>query len=88
MPWAKSVDSGLDKHAANFIDVVKSRKMQDLNCSFDAGAKVAVASHFGNVALRVGEKIYWDEAKNKFNIEKANQLVKPVYHNGWKLPIV
>ncbi len=88
LPWSKSVDSGLDKHAANFIDVVKSRKMQDLNCPFEAGAKVAVASHFGNVALRAGEKIYWDEAKNKFNVEKANQLVKPLYHNGWKLPIV
>ncbi len=88
LPWSKSVDSGLDKHAANFIDVVKSRQMQNLNCPFDAGAKVAVASHFGNVALRVGEKIYWEEAKSKFNIEKANQLVKPVYHNGWKLPIV
>lgn len=88
LPWSKSVDNGLDKHAANFIDVVKSRKMQDLNCPFDAGAKVAIASHFGNVALRAGEKIYWDEIKNKFNIEKANQLVRPVYHNGWKLPIV
>lgn len=88
LPWSKSVDSGLDKHAANFIDVVKSRKMQDLNCPFEAGAKVAVASHFGNVALRAGEKIYWNEAQNKFNVEKANQLVKPLYHNGWKLPIV
>jgi predicted dehydrogenase len=88
LPWSKSVDSGLDKHAANFISVVKSRKMQDLNCPFEAGAKVAIASHFGNVALRAGEKIYWDEAKNKFNVEKANQLVKPLYHNGWKLPIV
>ena len=88
LPWSKSVDSGLDKHAANFIDVVKSRKLGDLNCPFEAGAKVAVASHFGNVALRAGEKIYWDEAKNKFNVEKANQLVKPLYHNGWKLPIV
>ncbi|WP_245957779.1 Gfo/Idh/MocA family oxidoreductase [Niabella yanshanensis] len=88
LPWSKSVDSGLDKHAANFIDVVKSRKMNDLNCPFEAGAKVAIASHFGNVALRAGEKIYWDEAKSKFNVEKATRLVKPVYHNGWKLPIV
>ncbi|MCH5689225.1 hypothetical protein LWM68_36285 [Niabella sp. W65] len=26
LPWSKSVDNGLDKHAANFIDVVKSAK--------------------------------------------------------------
>ncbi|WP_346236627.1 Gfo/Idh/MocA family protein [Niabella insulamsoli] len=88
IPWAKSVDRGLDLHAVNFIDVVKSRKKEDLHCPIDAGAKVAIASHFGNVALRAGEKIYWNEAKNEFNVEKATQLVKPVYQNGWKLPAV
>ncbi|GAB3428394.1 Gfo/Idh/MocA family protein [Niabella aquatica] len=88
VPWTKSVDRGLDLHAANFIDVVKSRKKEDLNCPFDAGAKVAIVSHFGNVAVRTGEKIYWDEAKNKFNVDKATRLVKPVYNNGWKLPVV
>ncbi|MFT4205014.1 MAG: Gfo/Idh/MocA family oxidoreductase [Chitinophagaceae bacterium] len=88
IPWAKSVDNGLDKHASNFIDVVKSRKKENLNCPFDAGARVAIVSHFGNIALRTGEKIYWDENKNRFNVEKATQLVKPTYHNGWKLPTI
>ena len=88
VPWSKSVDNGLEKHAANFIDVVKSRKKEDLNCPFEAGAKVAIVSHFGNIAVRTGEKIYWNEAKNKFNIEKATRLVRPVYHNGWKLPVL
>ncbi|MCH5600752.1 Gfo/Idh/MocA family oxidoreductase [Niabella ginsengisoli] len=86
--WAKSVDRGLDLHAVNFIDVVKSRKKEDLHCPIDAGAKVAITSHFGNIALRAGEKIYWDEAKNKFNVDKATKLVKPIYQNGWKLPVV
>ncbi|MGC4234332.1 MAG: Gfo/Idh/MocA family oxidoreductase [Niabella sp.] len=88
VPWTKVVDRGLDLHAANFIDVVKSRKKEELNCPFDAGAKVAVVSHFGNIAVRTGEKIYWDEAKNKFSVDKATRLVKPVYNNGWKLPVV
>ncbi len=88
VPWTKSVDRGLDLHAANFIDVVKSRKKEDLNCPFDAGAKVAIVSHFGNIAVRTGEKIYWNEAKNTFNVDKATRLVKPVYNNGWKLPVV
>lgn len=86
--WTKSVDNGLQKHAANFIDVVKSRKKERLNCPFEAGAKVAVVSHFGNIAVRTGEKIYWNEASNKFNVDKATQLVKPVYNNGWKLPLL
>ncbi len=86
IPWTKSVDIGLDRHAINFIDVVKSRKKENLNCPFDAGTKVAIVSHFGNIALRTAEKIYWDENKNAFNVPKATQLVKPIYHNGWKLP--
>jgi len=86
--WTKSVDIGLDNHAANFIDVVKSRKKIDLNCPFEAGARVAIVSHFGNVALRTGEKIYWNEAKNKFNVDSASKLIKPMYNNGWKLPLV
>lgn len=85
LPWTKSSDIGLELHAANFIDVVKSRKKQHLNCPFEAGAKVAVVSHMGNIAVRTGKKIYWDATKNKFDQPEATNLVKPVYHNGWKL---
>lgn len=86
IPWTKSSDTGLQLHAANFINVVKSRKKQDLNCPFEAGAKVAVVSHMGNIAVRTGEKIYWNEAKNKFEQQAATNLLKPDYSNGWKLP--
>ena len=82
------MDNGLDKHAVNFIDVVKSKKKGELNCPFDAGAKVAIVSHFGNIALRAGEKIYWNESKNKFNVDSASRLIKPAYNNGWKYPVV
>ncbi|MFV0607351.1 MAG: Gfo/Idh/MocA family oxidoreductase [Niabella sp.] len=86
IPWTKVSDAGLELHTANFIDVVKSRKKVDLNCPFEAGAKVAVVSHMGNIAVRSGEKIYWDATKNKFNTKAATALVKPQYHNGWRLP--
>lgn len=88
VPWTKSSDSGLQLHAANFIDVVKTRNKQNLNCPFDAGAKVAVVSHMGNIAVRTGKKIYWNSAKNKFDLPAATRLLKPGYHNGWKLPKV
>lgn len=87
VPWTKSVDNGLDKHAANFIEVVKSGKKENLNCPFNEGAKVAVVSHMGNIAVRTGQKIYWNAAANKFNIAEATKLVKPSYNNGWKLPV-
>lgn len=84
--WQKSVDNGLNLHTVNFIDVVKSRKKEDLHCPVEAGARVAINSHMGNIAVRTGQKIYWDKIKNQFNNAAANQLVKPVYQNGWKLP--
>lgn len=84
--WQPKTDNGLDKHTANFISVVKSRTMADLNCPVEAGAKVAIIAHMGNIAQRTGEKIFWDKKKNKFSSAKANKLLVPAYHNGYKLP--
>jgi predicted dehydrogenase len=84
--WQPSVDRGLDKHTVNFIEVVKSRKKDLLNCPVEAGARVAINAHMGNIALRRREKISWNSDQNKFTSKKANKLSKPDYHNGWKLP--
>jgi predicted dehydrogenase len=86
--WQPSSDRGLDKHTVNFIDAVKSRKKEILTCPVEAGALVAINAHMGNVAQRTGEKIFWQPSSNKFTSAKADKLVKPVYHNGWKLPDV
>jgi predicted dehydrogenase len=86
--WSESVDDGMEKHAANFIAAVKSRKKETLYCPFEEGAKVAVVCHMGNIAMRTGQKIYWDKNNNQFNLPEANKLIKPVYHNGWELPVV
>jgi predicted dehydrogenase len=88
LAWQAQTDNGLDKHTANFVDVLKSRKLTDLNCPIEAGARVAINCHMGNVAQRTGEKIIWNAADNKFNSAKANELIKPEYQNGWKLPKV
>jgi len=84
--WQPRTDNGLDKHTANFIAVVQSRKTTDLNCSIEAGAKVAINAHMGNIAQRTGEKIFWDKEKNKFTSSNANELLVSAYHNGYKLP--
>lgn len=40
----------------------------------------------GCIALRTGTYLQWDGANMRFtNSEEANRLVKPEYHNGWKL---
>ncbi|MES2775875.1 MAG: Gfo/Idh/MocA family oxidoreductase [Bacteroidota bacterium] len=84
--WQPRTDVGLDKHTANFISVVQSRKLEDLNCPIEAGAKVAINAHMGNIAQRTGEKIFWDKEKNKFTSSKANALLVSPYKNGYKLP--
>jgi predicted dehydrogenase len=88
-PFTPKSDNGLEKHWVNFVDVVKSRKMNDLHCSIQAGAHVATVAQMGNISFRSGQRLVWDKTKEKFTDEKVNKdyLVKE-YHNGYKLPKV
>lgn len=41
----------------------------------------------GNIAFKVGRKVYWDAAAGSFRGDaEANALVTKAYHNGWTLP--
>lgn len=84
--WQKQSDNGLEKHCVNFVEALKARKAELLNCPIEAGARVAMNAHMGNMAYRVSDKIHWDATKNTFAEKPAAQLVVPEYHNGWKLP--
>jgi len=89
IPFNKSSDSGLDKHMINFVDVIKSRKMEDLHCSIQAAADVAIVTQMGNIAYRSGKKLNWDAAKGRFIDEAINkEYLMKEYHNGYKLPKV
>lgn len=87
-PLQKRVDNGLDLHAVNFIDAVKSRDKASLNAPVEAGAHIAIFSQMGNIAYRTGKKIYWDEAKGGFNDAAADKLITSTYNNGYKIPSV
>lgn len=84
--WQQQTDRGLDKHTLNFIDALRTGNKEALNCPIEAGARVAINSHMGNIAYRTGQKITWDAVANRFKEKDADELVKPDYHNGWKLP--
>ncbi len=86
-PFVKSSDNGLDKHWVNFVDVVKSRKTEDLHCSIQAGAHVATVAQMGNISFRTGQKLSWDRNTGKFTDQAVNDayLLKQ-YHNGYTLP--
>jgi len=81
-------DDGLALHTKNFIEVVQSRKMEDLHCPVQAAAHVATVCDMGNIAFRTGKKIYWDANASKFTDEDANQYLAAQYHNGYTLPKV
>jgi predicted dehydrogenase len=88
-PFTKPSDNGLQNHMQNFIDVVKSRKTDDLHCSIQAGAHVATVAQMGNISFRSGQRLVWDKEKGKFTDDKINQeYLMKVYNNGYKLPKV
>ena len=84
-PLVKPTDNGLDNHWKNFIDVVRSRKMEDLHCSIEAGAHVATVAQLGNISYRSGKKLYWNGGK--FTDEAVNnEYLMKEYHNEYTLP--
>ena len=86
-PLAKPVDNGVDMHWKNFIEVVRSRKTENLHCPIEAGSVVATVAQLGNISLRSGKRLSW--TGDKFTDDAVNQeyLMKE-YHNGYKLPVV
>ena len=84
----KSVDDGLVKHTSNFLDVIQSRKLENLNAPIQAGAHIANICQMGNIAYKVCKKIYWDAEKNKFTDSESNKYLSAKYHNGYKVPTI
>ncbi|WP_346237468.1 Gfo/Idh/MocA family protein [Niabella insulamsoli] len=80
-------ENGLDAHTKNFVDVVRSRKMADLNCPVQTGAHIATVCQMGNIAYRSGQKVVWDKAAAQFTDDRLNKdyMMAP-YHNGYSLP--
>lgn len=88
-PLARPSDNGLDKHMENFVSVIRSRKMNELNCSIEAGAHVATVAQLGNISFRSGQRVIWDKSAKKITDEKLNKrFLMSEYHNGYKLPVV
>ncbi|MCC5939457.1 MAG: Gfo/Idh/MocA family oxidoreductase [Lunatimonas sp.] len=75
-------------HCKNFVDAIKSNDASKLNCGIKTGSVAAINAHMGNVAYKLGRKIYWDAQKGAFTESDANLLTQANYQNGWKLPQV
>jgi predicted dehydrogenase len=85
VPLQKSTGQGLNLHVANFIDCLKTRNRP--NCDIEIGAHIARFAHLGNIAYRLGRRLYWDGENQKFiGDPEADAFAKVNYREPWKLP--
>jgi predicted dehydrogenase len=86
-PYRPRDVEALDLHTGNFVDAIRRNDASILTCGLESGSVAAINAHMGNVAFKVGRKVYWDAAAGSFKGDaEANALIVPRYHNGWKLP--
>jgi predicted dehydrogenase len=68
----------------DFLDCVKSRK--DPYFPVDIGHRVSTVCHLANIALRLGRKLRWDPAAERFlGDEEANRMLARPMRRPWTL---
>lgn len=87
VPLQKSKGNGLDLHVKNFLECMKTREKPA--CDIETGAHIARIAHLGNIAYRLGRKVFWNHEKQQFDNDRAaNQFVNAHYRKPWTLPKV
>ena len=82
----KGDGQGLSNHMADFIKCIKKND-QETNCNVGIAANTARVAHLGNMALKTGQRLYWDADSSKFiDNDAANELLVPTYRAAWTLP--
>ncbi len=72
-------------HYVEWIEACKGGKPAGSNF-VDHAAHLAEVVILGNIAIRTGERLYWDHDNVKFtNCDRANALLNPRYRTGWCL---
>lgn len=93
----KVTSGGSDQHwphVQNFIQCVKSRKVEDLAVDIEVGHNTAAACHLGNISYKLGRRIYWDAGKEICTDKdgrpdrEANKLMTREYRKPYTLPKV
>jgi predicted dehydrogenase len=81
---AKGVD-GQPPHVANFLECLRTR--QRPTCDIEVGHHSSNTCHLGNIAYRVGRKLYWDSESETFKGDReANLLLGREPRKGYELP--
>ncbi len=79
--------TGRDNHWANFIDVVRSRKKEDLNAPIEEGHYSCALMHLANISYRVGRTINFDpKTETIIGDKQAQAMLKRQYRAPFVVP--
>jgi predicted dehydrogenase len=74
-------------HFQNFINCVRSRKREELNCEIEQGHMSTTLCHLANIAFRTGRKLIFDPKTEAFpNDAEANQYLTRKYREPYVVP--
>ena len=77
----------LGNHFANFIDVVRSRKLRDLNAPVEEGAISTTLVHLANISYRLGRTLHFDAATYSCTGDpEANRMFRRTYRKPFVVP--
>jgi predicted dehydrogenase len=79
--------SDLGNHFGNFIDVVRSRKLPDLNGPIEEGAISTTLVHLANISYRLGRTLHFDAASYScVGDAEANRMFRRTYRKPFVVP--
>jgi predicted dehydrogenase len=71
-------------HYQNFLDCIRLRTKPAADA--ETGHHTATVCHIGNIAVRLGRKLRWDPAKERFiEDEEANKMLSRPMRSPWRL---
>jgi predicted dehydrogenase len=74
-------------HFHNFIDCVRSRKVEDLYCDILEGHLSTTLAHLANISFRVGRSLKFNPKTERFdNDAEANAMLTRKYREPYVLP--
>lgn len=86
-PEIPNLDEPETNHFRNFIDCVRSRRREDLNCDVEQGHLSTALCHLANISFRIGRKLVFDPETETFpGDEEANRLLTRTYREPYVVP--
>ena len=73
-----------DSHSGNWLECIATRRRPVMDV--EIGHRVTCWSHLGNIAYRLGRKLQWDPATERFlGDDQANRLLQVAYRQPWRV---